>query len=474
MIITYQDLLKVGNTPKERAKFVNGVVNTYRSSDEYKQALIRYDYIRQMNTTICTYQKLLYMVTGEAVPDNYSANFKLCSNFFNKFITDVVSYLLGNGIIWKNQEQTVAKLGEDFAENVFDTAFDGMTYGKSYGFWNYDHMEVFNPMEYLPLPDEETNAHKAGIYFKQIDSTKPLRATLYELDGYTNFMWSESVEPSNEWMLVEKGVYMMKKKPYINVSKSTEVDGVTDQEGENYSGYPIVPFTPNRYGISSLVGLRENIDAYDLIKSGFANTVDDASLIYWTINNAGGMDEIDLAKFIDHMKRLKAAVIDDSGARAEAHTLDVPYASREAVLDRLRNDMYEDFMALDTKNIANGAITATQITAAYDPLDKKADGLERYVTKFIKGILAIAGVDDVPTYIRSRIVNSLEEMQKLMTGAQFLPAEYVTRRVVSLLGDIDHVEEVLQMMEDENIRRYTEDEEDEQDEANTGSEQTEE
>lgn len=453
MLVTYQDLLAVNNTPKDRAKFVRTTIDSYKSSEEYRQALIEYDYIRQMNTTICAYQKLLYMVTGEAVPDNYSANFKLCSNFFKRFVTGLVSYLLGNGITWKNQTQTLNTLGDDFDEDVYDIVFDALTFGEAYGFWNYDHLEGFNPLEYKPLPDEETNAHRAGIRWKQIDANKPLRATLYEEDGYTNFMWSNSITPSDKWQQIDSGVYMIPKQKYINVVTGTEVDEEKEYDGENYPAFPIVPCKPNKYGISSLVGLRENIDAFDLIKSGFASTIDDASLIYWTINNAGGMDEMDLAEFINQMQRLKAAVVSDEGARAEAHTLEVPYASRETILNRLRDDMYEDFMALDTKNIANGAITATQINAAYDPIDKKADELETYVTKFIKGVLKVAGIDDKPTYTRARIVNALEEMQKLMTGAQYLPTEYVTRRVVTLLGDIDHVDDIIKMMDEENINR---------------------
>lgn len=464
MLVTYQDLLKVGDDPKKRAKFIRGVIEEYQFSNDYRETKIQYDYIRQMNTTICEYQKLLYKVTGEVVPDNYSANFKLCSNFFARFITDLVSYLLSNGIIWK-EDGTREKLGDDFEEQVYDAAYDALTYGKSFGFWNFDHVEEFTPLEYYPFPDEETNAHMAGVYFKQIDSTKPLRATLYEIDGYTNFMWSGTVDASDEWIQLEKGVYMTKKQKYVNVKSGTIVDGMKDYDGENYPAFPIVPCQANRYAISALVGLRENIDAYDLIKSGFANTVDDASLIYWTINNAGGMDEIDLAAFVDRMKRVHSANLGD-GQTADAHTVEIPFASREAILTRLRADMYEDFMALDTKNIASGAITATQIEASYSPMDKKADQLERFVTKFIKGILAVAGIEDVPTYVRSQITNKLEEMQKLMTGAQYLPSEYVTRRVVTLLGDIDHVDEVLQMIQDENIGRMPFGEDEEEGEVN--------
>ena len=59
------------------------------------------------------------------------------------------------------------------------------------------------------------------------------------------------------------------------------------------------------------------------------------------------MDDVDRKKFLDRMKTVKAAVVEDEGARAESHTIDVPYNAREALLDRLRKDLYDDYMALE-------------------------------------------------------------------------------------------------------------------------------
>lgn len=45
--------------------------------------------------------------------------------------------------------------------------------------------------EFVPLHDEEDDALKAGIRFCQIAPDKPLRMTLYELDGYTEYIPQE-------------------------------------------------------------------------------------------------------------------------------------------------------------------------------------------------------------------------------------------------------------------------------------------
>ena len=442
-MVTYNDLL-TAKSQNQLKEFIKGTIEKHKITPEYRMAQCADEYNRHLNRTILEYQKLLYKVTGEAVPDNYTANFKLRSNFFNRLITQLNQYLLGNGCTWKD-ESTSAKLGEDFDDMLEDAGEKALVHSVSFGFWNLDHLEVFSLLEFCPLYDEEDGSLKAGIRFWQLSPNKPLRATLYEIEGYTDFKWDKDT-PEGEELNPIKG--------YIAKIKGTDADGMQIYDYENYPTFPIVPFWGNKYKQSEFVGMRENIDCYDLIKSGFANTVDDASMIYWTINNAGGMDDIDLAKFVEHMKKLKASAVEDDKATAEAHTMDVPYASREALLQRLRGDIYEDFMALDTKNIANGAVTATQIDASYEPLNSKADKYEYCVLKFIRGVLAVAGIEgEKPTFTRSKIVNRTEEIQTIVQAGEYLSEDYVTEKIMTILGDADMVEAVLKEKDLSDMQR---------------------
>ena len=440
-MITYQDLLEVGDNDTARMQFVLGSVTKHRNSPAYLISQTADDYDRKRNTTIMQYQKLLYTMSGQAVPDNYSANYKLCSNFFNRFVTQETQYLLGNGVSW-TEESTQEKLGRDFDTQLQKAGHEALVSGVAFGFWNLDHMDVFNLREFVPLYDEENGALMAGIRFWQIDRDKPMRATLYEIDGYTDYIRKDGKEE-----------ILHDKRSYKLLLRSTEADGTEIYAGENYPTFPIVPLWGNTHKQSELIGLREQIDAYDLIRSGFCNDLDDFSQIFWVIQNGGGMDDIDLAKFVDRMRTVKAAVVEDGGATAESHTVEIPYASREALLDRLRSDLYDDYMALDTKAIAGGAATATQIRAAYEPLNNKADMFEYCVVDFLHGILDIAGIDDTPSFTRSLIVNTQEEIQTILSAASYLDETYVTKKVLDILGDGDKAEEILAQMDaDELIR----------------------
>ena len=440
---TYQDLLSLTNE-SDRCAFVFDSVNEYKGSEMFKWAVEGDAYSRQKNTTINRYQKLLYTVSGRAVPDNFTANHKCASNFFSRFITQENQYLLGNGITFEN-DSTKERLGGDgFDIQMQKAGKSSLTCGVSFVLFNLDHIEVFKATEFVPLWNEETGGLMAGIRFWQVSSEKPMRATLYELDGYTDYIKRK-----------DKCEVLNPKRSYKQIIRQSVADGTEVIDGENYPGFPIIPLWANPNHQSELVGLKGQIDAYDLIKSGFANDLDDASMIYWTLENAGGMDDIDLAKFIEHMKTVKAAVIDgDSGAKAEAHTIDVPYQSREAYLTRLESDMYNDAMALNVNQVASGNITATAINAAYEPLNNKTDQFEYCVIECIRGILALIGVDDTPSFKRSKIANMLEETTMVLQAAQYLDNETILKHLPFLSSD--EVDGILDRLVVEESNRYEE------------------
>ena len=441
---TYQDFVAVGEDPQKRMDFVKAAVEDHRASFAFRIATDADLYYKQQNVTIMQFRKMLYKVDGIAIPDNYSANYKLCSNFFDRLTTQRNQHLLGNGVTFSKPD-TKAKLGRFFDQRMVELGHEAQKGGVSFGFWNYDHMEVFGLTEFLPFYDEENGALMAGIRFWQVSETKPMRATLYEVDGMTDYIWTKD-EPNGRIMDFNGQT----KRSYMTETTGTPVDQDYIYKGQNYEKFPIIPLF-NVKNQSDLVGMRQQIDCYDFIESGFANNASEANLL-WTITNAMGMDEFDMVKFRDQVKRVNVALV-DKDVNVEAHPIEAPYGAREALLTRLRNDIYEDYMSLDTHDISAGATTATQIEASYEPLNSKTDDYETKVTTFILHLLDFLHIDDEPTYSRSRIVNRAEEIQVIMQAAQFLPERFITKKILTILGDADAYDEVEKMMMEDELER---------------------
>lgn len=447
-MFTYEDLLDLeeGNE-SQRIAFILAAISDYKSSDMYKDAVTAYDYFRRRNVTITEFRKLLYTISGEAVPDNFSANYKFCNAFFQIFVEQENSYLLGNGITF-NEDGTKERLGGDRFDNTMMELGEFALWGAvSYGFWNLDHIDTFKATEFVPLIGEEDGALHAGIRWWQIDHTKPLRATLYEEDGYTDYIWR-----LNRHGQIDEGTVLHPKRKYVQIVATTEADGEEILDGENYPGFPIVPLWANLVHQNELVGLREKIDGYDLIQSGLCNTIDEASLVYWTIQNAGGMDDVDLAKFIERMKTVHAAVVDDDGAHAEAHTMDVPYQASMTALADLRDSLYRDAMALDTDKISAGNVTATAINAAYQNIDLKCDRFEMCVSDFIDHVLKLIGIEDSPSFKRTKITNMSEDTQMILSAADYLDSETVLKHLPFLSPD--EIEEIMERKQAEEAERF--------------------
>ena len=78
---------------------------------------------------------------------------------------------------------------------------------------------------------------------------------------------------------------------------------------------------------------------------------------------------------------------------------------------------------------------------------------EQNVTDTILSVLDLANIDDKPTYTRSKIVNASEDVQTLVTAQSTLPREYVAKKILEILGDIDRADDVLRLMQDEEMDR---------------------
>ena len=442
---TYQDLEKAGQSVGDITAFIRKAIADHEGTEEYKIASDAMEYYAHRNVTIRKFQKYIYDYAGRKHADLFSTDHKLRTGFFNRFVKQQTQYVLSNGVSFED-DKTKDALGVNFDYKLQDAAKKAMICGKSFGFWNRDHLEVFSVVQtdnepgFVPLYDEETGQLRAGIRYWSIGETK--RATLYEEDGYTEY-----IQPKGEEMREYSA-----KAPYIRKYTSTERGGVEAVDGTNYSGFPIIPMYANDLKQSEIVGIRESIDCYDFIKSGLANEIDSAAGFYWTVTGADGMDDGDLQRFVERMKVVKAATLGD-GATATAHTLEVPTDAREAIMNRLRSDMYEDFMLMDTEKALSGNMTATAIRLAYQTQDDKCGDFEYCIREFIGNLLALIGIEDEPSFKWNRIANQTEETQMVMLAANYLDDEAILSKLPWITPE--EVEEIMKRKSAEDITRLS-------------------
>nr|DAI34051.1 MAG TPA: PORTAL PROTEIN [Caudoviricetes sp.] len=442
---TYQDL-QGAITKGTLGEFLRAAVRDHQGSKAYRDAVDGMAYYNKHNITIEKFQKFLFTLSGNKTPDIWSSDYRLKTLMFRRLVTQEVGYICANGMSMDGKE----KLGADFDNKLQTAAKLALVQGVAFGYWNFDHLEVFSFADtpgnpgFAPLLDEKTSELMAGIryWFRETGNKTLFRATLYEPDGVSEW----SAEGGDDAGMISA------KRAYIHKELRNDL-GVMDVCDENYTRLPIAVLYGNDTHESELVGLRGSIDCYDFIKSGFANQIDDTSGVYWILKNTGAMDDKNLAQFVQRMKSVKATMVDGSdGTDVDAHTLDVPVEARKTMLDILRRDLYEDAQMLDVSALSAVEKTTTEILAAYQSQDNKCADFEYFLIDFIRQICAVAGIENPePAFTWNKIINQAEITNMVISAAEFLDDETTLRHLPWLLPE--EVPEILKRRDEADLKR---------------------
>ena len=436
---TYQDLEKLRKrnaSEQEIIEFTWDSIQAYQSGDLYKSAFVADKYAKQENVEAVKREKYYRDALGQLVVNNFVPCHRIRTNYYRILTRQAVQFLLGNGVSLENPDDK-EKLGANFDIVVNKAADAAQTKTVSYIFWNNDHCEVFTSLEMVPLIDEETSSLRAAVRWWELDPTKPLRATLYEEDGCTEYIWRKGKDGSTQ-----DGEVLKEKRPYKVIEEETDISGTEITNGQNYPGFPIVPLWANADHICPLDGVKGTIDTIDELVNSLNDDLTETQL-FWLMRGADYMDGADKSKFLQDLREQKIAN-PANGQDVTPYTVSVPYTERQAEINRLENQLYRDFQALNINEIKSGAVTATQIKAAYEPLNLKTDEFEMCVTDCLLRLFKlIPGLEkEKPTFNRSMLINQQEAIQTLEMISSHIPDDYITAKELTILGDIDKIEEI--------------------------------
>lgn len=446
--------LRDNNAPETSImQFVRQVIDDHKGSDLYRDGDVSGRYARQENVEAINREKLYRDIAGRLVNNNWTPCHRMRSKLFGVLATQENSFLLGNGLTLDKQKNK-EKLGKDFDIKLLQAGYAALTQTVSYLFWNLDHIEIFKNLEFAPLMDETTSSLRAGVRWWQITAGKPLRATLYEENGYTEYVWNLD----KDGQVNQNGEILQEKRGYQITYKVQPNEEVQITNQQNYPAFPIVPLWSNTQHINQFMGIKPTIDAIDELTNALNDDLTETQL-YWLIQGADGMDKSDLAQLLRDIREQKI-INPAEGQNVQPYTVNIPVSERQAEISRLKRQVYEDFQGLDIDEIKGGAVTATQIKAAYEPLNHKADDYEMCVIECLNNLFKlIPGLEsENPTFTRSMLVNTTEQIQALELVKGTLGTEYVAEKELLLFGDGDKTAEILEKIRSEEMAMFMQNE----------------
>lgn len=414
-ILTMQDFVKAS----DKGAFILRAIQEHRMSDTYIRAEIAQEYYSSNNVEIG--KRLGYLERQMRSKVNVKFH-RLRNGFFRKGVIKLVMYLMGNGATL--DDEIKIKIDRKFDNTMQIAAINACVDGVVWGMLDLDEygrdvLRFFRATEFVPLFDKRTGKLHVGIYFHQMERNEPLNITLFEIDGITEYEADQHGSNIKE---------IAPKRTYIQTIRR-DAFSTTLIDGTNYNVLPIFPLYANELGESELTtGLQALIDAYDFVSSDW---VDDSTLIeglYGIIRNYGGQDA---ATLLAEIQQLKVIVQDGNDTGAELQPIQMPFASKQALLDFLERRMYDDFLLPDARNDGR-AVTATEIKAAREDMDIKADLLEWQVAEFVEQVLLLKGHDELlANYKRRTNNNDSQDVSNISTqlaGESWIDIEEAIRR----------------------------------------------
>lgn len=451
---TYQDWLDAGN----KTVFLENAITAYKASADFRYALTAQDYFRGSNPEVM--KKMLLKIEAQEVKDEKGrvthlrkkVNVKgvqIPTNFFRRAILQQNQYLLGNGVVLKDDSQK-KQLGVGFDKTLEALGKNAMVQGVCWAFWNNDHAEIIRAAGdagsgFFALLDEMTGIPMLGVQFWQIDGKRPRYMRLFETDGVT--VYKKGKDDAGYTEIQPKRAYKQK------IVRDAAGERIIDSQ--NYNSLPVIPLFANDEKESELrPAIKEKIDAYDRIFSDFGDNLDRANDVYWVLNNFGGniKDALEITQQIQQLKLiLNQTDGTGSGSTAAPHTIEVPYQARQTALEILRKELYADFMALDMDEMTGGSLTNVAIKAAMVNLDLKANDYEWQCFRFVQDILRLNGIDteDIK-FRRQTLVNESEVIQNI-----YLAAADLSRRKRLELNPMIAADEIDKIMTDADLEDVT-------------------
>lgn len=164
------------------------------------------------------------------------------------------------------------------------------------------------------------------------------------------------------------------------------LNNLKEVEKHSWGRVPFIEIENNEEKTTDLEPIKPLIDAYDLIDSGFVNTIEDLKEIIWLINGYGAED---LLALIENLKVNGVARTNDTAGKIDAKLLPIPYEARQALLKGLKELIYEFGRAVDTSNkdLIGQAPSGVSLEFLYTDLDMKADDSIGGLTSAIYEIL---------------------------------------------------------------------------------------
>ena len=379
-------------------------------------------YYKGENVAISEREMQFYNIArGRTMVDYGKANNKLASGFTGILVRQKVGYLIN-----KNMTITPTVKGMDIAKMFDVNGFKKATKKigvnasiKTYGVLQW-YIDKDKQLKSKVIPSEQIIVINDDDY----DDLNGVVLRHYEIKGY-DVVESYDGSQIETWMKAdnEKDYVLMNQEPNLVMSRTAN-GNVISTESIGWGKPPFSILYNNDEHTNDLSMFKAYVDVYDFVESDFTNNLEDYQEMYWVLKNYSGTDA---ESFMEEFKKSRILKVGDGGDATQV-AQEVPYAAREALLTRIRHDIFTFAMGVDVEGIS-GETTNVTIKALFANLDLKANEfemeLEEYFEQsmyFVNKYLEVTGkqaIEATLSLTRNKILNESQAIDDILKQAGF-------------------------------------------------------
>ncbi len=277
-----------------------------------------------------------------------SADNRIPANFYNILVNQKAAYLFTDPPVFDTGSEPVNKavqeaLGDGFSKTCKDLCIKASNCTIAWlHYWEDDEgrfrFAAIDPKQVISVWTDDLEKQLSGIlrvYDTLNDRGKKLNIYEYWDGNACQAYYKEAREIVDAL------------KPY-DVSAMGEPPGSASCSWKHGFGeVPFIPFPNNAEGGNDLNDVKELIDAYDKVYSGFLNDLEDIQEVIFILS---GYEGEDLKEFLEKLKKYKTIKVDneeEGKGGLSTLTIDIPVEAREKMLAMTRKSIFEQGMGID-------------------------------------------------------------------------------------------------------------------------------
>lgn len=383
---------------------------------------------------------------------------KIPSNFYKLLVNQKAAYAFTEKVLFDTGNKTlndlVSKtLGDSFQKKCKSLCVQASNASVGWlHYWKGEdgnfHYSIIKSKQIVPVwtKDLEKKLHAVLRTYSMIDETDGMEYIIYEF-------WTDQQCESFR----RRADLDFESLQYFYQHLIIDMDTGTEEYAQVYEHglgeVPFIFFNNNDEETDDLKDIKELIDAYDKVFSGFLNDLEDIQELIFIITNYGG-DAENAVQILQEMKAKKIINVESEGAddKSGVSTLaiEIPVAARKEMLTITRKAIFEQGMGIDPdpQNFGNSSGVALQYL--YSLLELKVGFMETEFrlsfNRLVRAILKFHGksCDNIEQiWTRTSVTNDAEMAEIAQKSKNVISDETIVRRHPW----VDDVEKELERLE---------------------------